>query len=52
MSEGLPITPVTSMDQLDIAGNASFVSLTNSTRYIRHIPVDFSLLRDITLLDR
>ena len=51
MSEGLPITPVTSMDQQDVIGRSSFVSLTNSTRQIQHMPVDFSLPRDITLLD-
>lgn len=51
MSEGLPISPVTSMDQLDVVGNFSFISLINNTQHIRHMPVDFSLLRDITLLD-
>lgn len=51
MSEGLPIIPITSMDQLDVVGNSSFASLINGTREIRHIPVEFSLLRDITLLD-
>lgn len=51
MSKGLPITPITSMDQLDVVGNSSFASLINITREIRHMPVDFSLLRDITLLD-
>lgn len=51
MSEGLPITPIISVDQLDVVGNASFMSLSNSTQHIQHPPVDFSLLRDITLLD-
>ena len=52
MSSGSPIVPLTSMDQLDVAGNDTFVSLTNSTQHIQHPPVDFSLLRDITLLDK
>lgn len=51
MSTGLPVAPVTSMDQLDVVGNDSFVSLINSTQTIRDMPVPFSLLRDITLLD-
>ena len=51
MSTGLPITPVFSMDQLDVIGNYSFVALTNGTQEIRHMPVDLSMLRDITLLD-
>ena len=51
MSTGLPITPPVSMDQLDVIGNYSFVTLTNGTQDIRHMPVDLSLLRDITLLD-
>ena len=51
MSTGLPIVPVTSLDQMDVVGNVSFVSLINSTQKIRHMPVHFSLLRDITLLD-
>ena len=51
MSTGLPINPVTSMDQLGVLGNISFVSLVNSTGKIRHMPLHFSLLRDITLLD-
>ena len=51
MSTGFPIVPITSMDQMDVVGNDSFVSLINSTQKIRHFPVHFSLLRDITLLD-
>ena len=51
MSTGLPITPPVSMDQLDVVGNYSFAALTNITQEIRHMPVDLSLLRDITLLD-
>ena len=51
MSVESAIVPITSMDQLDVVGNASFASLVNSTQHIRHPPVDFSLLRDITLLD-
>ena len=51
MSTGLPITPPVSMDQMDVIGNYSFVALTNGTQDIRHMPVDLSLLRDITLLD-
>ena len=51
MSTGLPIRPVTSIDQPDAVGNSSFLSLTNDTQHIRHMPLHFSLLRDITLLD-
>ena len=51
MSTGLPITPPVSMDQLDVIGNFSFGALANGTQDIRHMPVDLSLLRDITLLD-
>ena len=51
MSTGLPITPPVSMDQLDVIGNYSLLALTNGTQDIRHMPVDLSLLRDITLLD-
>ncbi len=52
MSVGSAIVPITSMKQLDVVGNASFASLVNSTQHIRHPPVDFSLLRKITLLDK
>ena len=51
MSDGLPITSITSMNQLEGVGNSSSVSLINSTERAPHMPVDISLLRDITLLD-
>ena len=51
MSTGLPVTPPVSVDQLDVVGNYSLLALTNGTRNIRYMPVDLSLLRDITLLD-
>lgn len=51
MSDGWPVMPITSMDQLNVPGNSSFESLINSTQRIQHTLVDFSLLRDITLLD-
>ena len=48
MSVGLPIAPVTSVAQLGNVGNFSI----NNSQHIRHLPVDFSLLRSITLLDK
>ncbi|KAM0805816.1 hypothetical protein BDR22DRAFT_187844 [Usnea florida] len=51
MSSGLPVTPPVSVDQLDVIGNFSLRALTNGTQDIRYMPVDLSLLRDITLLD-
>ena len=51
MSNGLPIVPISSISQLDGAANSSLTSVANDTEHIRHMPVDFSLLRDITLLD-
>ena len=51
MSDGIPITPVVSMDQVNGGDNHSFVLLTNSTHYDRHLPVNFSVLHDVILLD-
>ena len=51
MSEGIPITPITSMDQVNGVDNYSFVSLTNSTQHDRHLPVNISVLHDVMLLD-
>ena len=50
--DGVPVTSFTSMDRLVDAGNLFIVSLTNGPRGIRHLDVDISLLRNITLLDR
>ena len=51
MSTGLPITPIPPMGQLDGAANSSLTFVANGTEHVRHMPVDFSLLRHITLLD-
>ena len=51
MSGGIPITPITSMDQVNGADNYSFVFLTNSTQHDRHVPVNISVLHDVMLLD-
>lgn len=51
MTDDVPITPITSMDQVNGLGNDSLVLLTNSTQYDRPMPVNFSVLHDVTLLD-
>ena len=51
MTDGVPITPIISMDQVNVVDNYSFVLLTNSTHFDRHPPVNFSMLHDVILLD-
>ena len=54
MSDGFPVTPIISMDQVNGTNgvdNHSLVLLTNSTQYDRHLPVNFSVLHDVILLD-
>lgn len=51
MSEGVPIKPIISMDQVTGVDNDSLVFLTNSTQYDRHLPVNISALHNVILLD-
>ena len=51
MTYGLPIEPIVSMDHVHSVDNSSFVSLTNITQPDLRLPVDTSVLRNITLLD-
>ena len=51
MREGVPITPIISMDQVNGVDNHSFLLLTNSTQYDQQLPVNFSVLHDVILLD-
>lgn len=52
MSDGKPITPIASMEQVAGIDGSSSVSLINSTEHAPHMPMEMSLLRDITLLDQ
>ena len=51
MSNGIPITPITSMHQVNGMDNTSTLLLTNVTQHDRQLPVDLSMLRDVVLLD-
>ena len=51
MSNGVPIQPTLRPGQQNVVGNSSLEMLTNSTQHDQHMPVDFSVLYDITLLD-
>ena len=51
MSDGIPVTPIISIDQVNGVDNYSLVLLTNSTQYDRHLPLNFSVLHDVILLD-
>ena len=51
MSDGVPITPIISIDQTKGVDNYSSVFLTNFTQLDRHLPVNISVLHDVILLD-
>ena len=51
MTDRVPIAPIISMDQVKGVNNYSFVLLTNTTQHDRQLPVNFSVLHDVILLD-